>query len=147
MGRQRLYRRKVAGNAWVPKLVHLLQASEVLELMRAQIAQGNGVGQRVLTEVACRLREKRLSAVPCREESCDPVEGLAEIVAVPGFYRSGVQRHPHLDRRLLGPRFDGKRQLRQQRGTEGIGGDRECRAKSITHRFEDVAVGAADDLA
>ena len=45
MRRQRLDRWKVARQVGVQKLIHLLRPRQVLELMRAKVAQGNGVGQ------------------------------------------------------------------------------------------------------
>jgi hypothetical protein len=67
--------------------------------------QRSGLRQGGLAALARDVRQQHLAAVRDRHEARDTVQRGPEVVATPRLDRRGVQRHAHVDARLLGPRL------------------------------------------
>ena len=114
-----LQRGKIVAETFDDGLEDSFRAAEVLEGVLAEIPERGGPVQRASEQFLCAQRQKDLLAVTCGEHPGYPVEGGAEVVAVPLMGDSGVERHPHPEPTERSPILGDKASLDLNGGFEG----------------------------
>ncbi len=139
--RPRPERREVRGQARHRELEDALRAVQVLEVMLAPVQQGRAGREIVGDERGARRRHEDLPAVTDRQQSRDPVEGRAEVVAVADLRITGMDRHPDVDRGGRGPRLVREGSLPGEGRPSRRAGPLERRQQAVAGCLDDPATG------
>ncbi len=122
------------------QLIDAFGLRQILEPMRAQIAQAASRRQLALDQLGACTREQHLAAVADREQARDAVDRRAEVVAVALVGRTGMNGRAYAQSVDCRKILCGKSALGIEYRRNGVFGTREGRAERIAHRFENVAI-------
>ncbi len=132
---------RLVGEARRDELVDPLGPVEVAQAVLPAIHQGDPGRQVPASELVRHGGDEDLPAVPDREQTGEPVEGGAEVVAIAGLHRPGMDRHPHSQGTGLAPCVSQERALPRERRLDGRRGAREDGEHAVPGRLEDLAAG------
>ena len=134
-GAEAAQRRELVDESVDVELEQVLGTVEVLESVLSEVAQLQPIRKRPVDERRGRRRQDDLAAMRHRRDPCRAMDVDPDIRAVVRDRRPGVQSHPDLDGRAVGPGERGQLTLRLRNR-----GDRVIRG--VEHDVEAVALGA-----
>ena len=96
-----LDRQKITRQIRVHKLEDMFFSVKVSEPVQPQVEQRGPLGLHLIGQRCCRLRQEDLSSMRGGEQPGNAVQGRTEVVAIPLFGASGVQRATDNDRSVI----------------------------------------------
>ncbi len=122
---------------------HTLRPAEVAQAVHAKVDEVAAIGQVVRHQLRRGGRQQHLAAVSDRAQASAADHRGAEVVALVAQLRvPGVQRHPHPQRRAVGPVLGGQRALGVERRRQRVAGAREDGDDTVTLPLLDRAHAA-----
>jgi hypothetical protein len=133
-------RREIGGQTRNDELKELFGTSDVLEVMLSDIPQAHAIWEVMLHQIAGRLGEQHLSAVPDTHDPFASLEIQANVPLGGKLWLPGVQAHAHPDLHAFRPDMGEEETLRIDGGFDGIGGACKGHKKSLSRRIDLVTV-------
>ena len=146
---ERRQRRERVRQAGLHQLEEVLGAGEVLQAVRAEVAQVHVVGERPCHELGDRRRQQDLPTVRRGHHARGAVDGGAVVVAPAGLRLADVRPHAHAQRSGLAPRLVAqpllRRKARSDRVRRGAEHGHQPVASGLHHRAAAALHGRTQD--
>ena len=137
-------RREIGRQTRNDELKELFGASDVLEAMLSDIPQAHAIWEVMLHQIAGRLGEQHLSAMPGAHDPCASVEIQTNVPLGGKLWFPGVQAHAHPDPHAFRPGMSEEEALRIYGSFDGIGGACKGHKKGLSRRIDLVTVPPLD---
>ncbi len=134
----------IGGKALDQHVVEVLGVSDVLQAVRAEVPQGDPLGQGVLHQASGGVRDQDLSAVGGVGDAGRPVHVDADVVASAEDAIAGVEAHSDAQRGAMGPMVGGEPPLSGDRRLDGLHGTPEGREERVSVDPDHRASGVID---